>query len=956
MPGDSVIKIGGSEQPAQPDSTSQAGKPKSRLKSRDGATAVKRRCVSTACIACRKRKSKVLIDCIARQHGSFPADGVPLQCDGNTPTCAACASVYHTPCIYDPNSDHRRKGVYKQDIDNLKNRNTTLQTLVQAILNYDEADVPELVRQIRSCEDLEDVADSILAREKKLGKAVTAEVQTDEDGSQASDVPQFEHELAGKMSEMILDGSVRFVGGTSNLIFLPAEFPSEEPDSSVVLLEHGQDTEDIITTWTQVTKSKELIRHLLTMYFTWHYAYFTTLSKKLFYRDFVKGRPTQYCSSLLVNAMLALGCHFSSWPAARRDPKDSATAGDHFFKEAKRLILENDEHEKPKLCTVQALALMSVREAGCGREGSGWVYSGMSFRMAYDLGLNVDAIGMASHNLTEEDIDARRITFWGCFLFDKCWSNYLGRQPQLSGASITVPKFDVFPDEDAETWSPYTDSGVTREHIQPSRTRAVALQIIHLCEISSDLLSCFYHPTPLERHVGKQEELKRLSQLHTRLEAWRKSLPKEMEPKEGQLPQILLMHMFFQLLFIHLYRPFLKYTKTTSPLPAHVSPRKLCTQAASMISKLLRLYKRTYGFRQICNIAVYIAHSACTIHLLNLPDKTAKRDFIHGLKNLEEISESWLCARRTLRILGISAQKWHIELPNEAVVILERSHAKFGSWGSWDQAYSPSSSDATSHKDADIPPPEISQTPAIPEPISLPSEPSVPRHVASAPPPVTNPPLPQYARFAVPTSQPSQQQSSHPTHSPSNILPDHAFSMTVPQSSYPSSLTVPKHETWTSTQQSPVDMSTGSNSPSIINAPQVSGLGGMENIAEASQDWWLKDQNALALGLDNWGDGWDNIAGHVGTSLDFGSTIPAATIGNNETVIGNNSNNPGPRQVPSGNSGIGMDMLTLPRYDADYADESGLSQGRASANQGNSRPQQPSTTMAGSENHSQMYY
>jgi hypothetical protein len=117
--------------------------------------------------------------------------------------------------------------------------------------------------------------------------------------------------------------------------------------------------------------------------------------------------------------MLALGCHFSSWTGARQNPEDSATAGDHFFKEAKRLILEHDEHEKAKLCTVQALALMSVREAGCGREGKGWVYSGMSFRMAYDLGLNVDDSTLGNNKFTEEEVDARRVTFWGCFLFDK---------------------------------------------------------------------------------------------------------------------------------------------------------------------------------------------------------------------------------------------------------------------------------------------------------------------------------------------------------------------------------------------------------------------------------------------------------------------------------------------------------------------------------------------------------
>lgn len=122
----------------------------------------------------------------------------------------------------------------------------------------------------------------------------------------------------------------------------------------------------------------------------------------------------------------------------------------------------------------------------------------------------------------------------------RCWSNYLGRQPQLSSSHITVPKFDVFPREDTEIWSPYTDAGVSQEHRQPSRTRAVALQISKLCEISGDLLSTFYNPAP-PKQMAKQEELRRLSQLHTRLEAWRKALPKEMEPRDGQLPQVLLM-------------------------------------------------------------------------------------------------------------------------------------------------------------------------------------------------------------------------------------------------------------------------------------------------------------------------------------------------------------------------------------------------------------------------------
>jgi hypothetical protein len=494
-------------------------KSKSKSRSSREAAAIKRRCVSTACIACRRRKSK---------------------CDGNTPSCAACASVYGTECVYDPSSDHRRKGVYKEKVDSLATRGSTLQTLVQAILNAAEDDVPGLVHQIRTCESLDDVADSILRQEQGL------EDEEDDVDDTRPNLPTFETTLSGKMGELRLEnGSVRFLGGTSNLIYLE---PNDGEEGGMGQEAYQQQDEPLLS-WTTVTNDTEVIVHLINLYFTWHYPYFTTLSKSLFYRDFLLGKPsgtpkrTVYCSSLLVNAMLALGCHFTNSPVGCADPNDPATKGDAFFAEAKRLIVENDEYAKPKLTTIQALCLMSVREAGCGREASGWVYSGMGFRMAQDMGLNLDSGGMTNskEGMDEQEIDARRITFWGCFLFDKCWSNYLGRLPQLPVSNITAPKFDVFPDEDADIWSPYAENGISQLHSQPSRTRTVALQISRLCEISNDLLLFFYHPHHLERSVGRSQELKKLSELQTRLEAWRKELPKELEAKEGQLPNVLLM-------------------------------------------------------------------------------------------------------------------------------------------------------------------------------------------------------------------------------------------------------------------------------------------------------------------------------------------------------------------------------------------------------------------------------
>lgn len=77
-------------------------------------------------------------------------------------------------------------------------------------------------------------------------------------------------------------------------------------------------------------------------------------------------------------------------------------------------------------------------------------------------------------------------------------------------------------------------------------------------------------------------------------------------------------------------------------------------------------------------------HSACTIHLLNLPEKTARRDIIHGVKHLEEISEDWLCGRRTLSIISVLSRKWRVELPHEAVQVLQRTDERWGTFNTSD--------------------------------------------------------------------------------------------------------------------------------------------------------------------------------------------------------------------------------------------------------------------------------
>lgn len=166
-----------------------------------------------------------------------------------------------------------------------------------------------------------------------------------------------------------------------------------------------------MTSWTTITSNKPFIDHLLALYFCWEYPTFASLSKEHFMSDFRDGRP-RYCSSLLVNAMLALGCRFSTLPETRGDPNRPETAGDHFFAEAKRLLAE-DDHKS--LTTIQALGLFSIREASAGRDTESFFYSGQAIRLATEFGLHMEV----THAERGMEHEVRAATFWGAFALDQ---------------------------------------------------------------------------------------------------------------------------------------------------------------------------------------------------------------------------------------------------------------------------------------------------------------------------------------------------------------------------------------------------------------------------------------------------------------------------------------------------------------------------------------------------------
>lgn len=81
------------------------------------------------------------------------------------------------------------------------------------------------------------------------------------------------------------------------------------PDEFLSAQQWSQGTAPAPGSWTLITDDIELVHHLLALFFCWEYPTFVTFSREHFIYDFRNGAH-RYCSPILVNALLAMGCRF----------------------------------------------------------------------------------------------------------------------------------------------------------------------------------------------------------------------------------------------------------------------------------------------------------------------------------------------------------------------------------------------------------------------------------------------------------------------------------------------------------------------------------------------------------------------------------------------------------------------------------------------------------------------
>ena len=323
-------------------------------------------------------------------------------------------------------------------------------------------------------------------------------------------------------------------------------------------------------------------------------------------------------SPFLLSAVLAQAARYSI-------RSDAVPLGEHFAKRALQLLVK-DIDRGSSIPALQGLLIFSARECGCGRNSQGWLYSGMAFRMARDLGMHVapKKLGSLSSQFSDEDLALRQQLFWSCYTWDKTMSLCFGRAP-IFNETIELPTPETLLDgkeADDEVWQPVLAQGsLSRNFVHYralSSTRFAAY--CELCIIINGVLDKLYsRPHRAER----DHMLAYLTQTLEKLDDWSSRLPAELLVSENTKAvlcpplHILLLNLCYHTTAILLCRPYRKVSATA---------RARCSRAAAMTDILFTLHVRRFGFRCITWLQTYTMFVACTINVCDLKESRQSQD------------------------------------------------------------------------------------------------------------------------------------------------------------------------------------------------------------------------------------------------------------------------------------------------------------------------------------------
>ncbi|GAM40038.1 hypothetical protein TCE0_034r12073 [Talaromyces pinophilus] len=502
--------------------------------------------VSTACLACKKSKRK---------------------CSG-TPPCDNCRAL-HRECIFDESLDQRRCVAAKRTAEELEYHRDMLNDLFKVIRTADEKQAQRLLEMIRSDATPEEIRVFI--------DEVLVQLQTLEPPSKAK------RETAAQLKELRsranMQGSApSFRRQVMDVNFLCVIPPIQVPASP----------------WTTATDDDAFVSHLVSLYFTWDYPFYSFLDLNVLINQ-MKSRDlnSEFCSPFLVNALLAHACSYSEYSEAYGVPGDVTSKGAKFLKEAEKCLKQRGDDVS--LSTLQGTMILYERYSMTGQDDLGYSMLYKAIDIAEKLGYTGgEGQTIDLSNKSKDFYNSSVKTAWGLFQLDTVAHTGFLKPCRIKNVRLSrTPALSI--ERDADYWTPYPSQ-------KPPRKAFFVTYFDKACtlsEISRDISTTLFAD---EIDDDKERLSAAVDSLYARMKNWHESLPEEFHMSKKPAPHILLLHMFN---CPRGHNNHHRQTDLGTPRNAPKSqmpeggedPESIAISSARAISRLIQVHQEEYGIK-----------------------------------------------------------------------------------------------------------------------------------------------------------------------------------------------------------------------------------------------------------------------------------------------------------------------------------------------------------------------
>ncbi|KAL5603369.1 hypothetical protein FOVSG1_006119 [Fusarium oxysporum f. sp. vasinfectum] len=499
-------------------------------------------------------------------------------CNGARPICSQCRAK-HTDCVYRQTPE----GKYREKLEALQVSHPAA-VVYRAIQARPEAEVHEIVHRIRAGCDAETIARQLSTADPLLQVQMEPETRCRYQFLYSPSMPSylqtptnpFIHSLFYKWNER--DEAGKDSG--------PPLWESEKKYKSQYLMPvHAASIVDprmdeiIPSKWTTVNADDDLMRTFIRAYFLYEYDWFTFFHKDYFLDDMLAGSNT-FCSPLLVNAILAVGCPAEFW--------NPSSLGYKFLAEAKRLWVIEESRER-SLTALQATLIINTIVNMFGMDKLTSAYLAQAIDMSHELGLFESTTYIMHKKLRHSyDLTAWSLFHWQCTLSLQFQTAPLLRTPPHS----PLPDPDLSADWYSEIWLKYPSTSV----LVPMQDRYTFKA---RAEFSLILNEAMLHASTNEGDSQVlQSGARRIVEIVEKLEAWYRTLPDPLLPSNIVFPSQLKLHLHYYYVLIQLYEILTSYENNGSQLLLldQNELRKSLTHYRASFETILRIHYLRHSF------------------------------------------------------------------------------------------------------------------------------------------------------------------------------------------------------------------------------------------------------------------------------------------------------------------------------------------------------------------------